>query len=267
MNTIHQIFDVIGTRRELILALVKRELKDKHAGQAIGVAWSFGHPVLLMILYAVLFAYVFPARFTDGNVQSDFSANILAGIICWLIFQDILAKSPGILTSHSNLVTQIVFPVEVLPIKTVIAVFIPYAGGLVFAIIYSAFKGNLSLFILALPVLILFQLIAMAGIAFLVSVFGIFLKDIRDIIVVFNSINLFAQPILYNPNAIPDLLNWVFIINPFSYVVWCWQDVLYYGRIEHPAAWLIFPLGSLLLFLTGLNVFERSKNTFGDYLS
>lgn len=266
MNMIIKIIKLFSSRRELIMELVRRELKDRHTGQIVGVIWSFGHPVLLMALYAVLFAYVFPARFSAGNIQTDYSVNILAGVVCWLAFQDILSRSPAILLSHANLVKQIVFPVEVLPVKTAVASLLPYTGGLIFAIGYSAFKGNLSFFSFALPFLILFQVTAMVGIAFLFSVFGVFLRDIRDLIVVFNSINLFAQPILYNPSATPEILQWIFMFNPFSYAVWCWQDLLFYGSIMHPIAWLVFPLESVLLFVIGWRVFERSKNTLGDNL-
>ncbi len=266
MKLIFKVINLFSSRHELIMELVRRELKDRHTGQVIGVIWSFGHPVLLMSLYAVLFAYVFPARFSLGSIQTDFSTNILAGVICWLAFQDILSRSPAILLTHASLVKQIVFPVEVLPVKTAIASLLPYAGGLVFAIGFSTFKGNLSLFSLALPVLILIQVIAMVGIAFIFSVFGVFLKDIRDLIIVFNSANLFAQPILYNPSATPEILQWIFVFNPFSYAVWCWQDLLFYGSIEHPVAWVVFPLESVLVFIVGLNIFERSKGTLGDNL-
>ncbi|NNE36736.1 MAG: ABC transporter permease [Gammaproteobacteria bacterium] len=267
MNSFNiKITRLLVSRHELIFELVRRELKDRHTGQIVGVVWSFGHPVLLMALYAVLFAYVFPARFADGGFEADFSANILAGIICWLAFQDILSRSPSILLSHANLVKQIVFPIEVLPVKTAIASLLPFAGSLIFAIAYSAFKDTLSFFSIALPLLILVQIVAMVGIAFILSVVGVYLKDIKDLIVVFNAVNLFAQPILYNPRATPEILQWIFVINPFSYAVWCWQDVLFYGTIAHPVAWIVFPLESLLLLVFGWSIFERSKNTLGDHL-
>ncbi len=262
---ITNISGLVWSRRELVIELVRRELKDRHAGQVVGVMWSFGHPVLLMCLYTVLFAYVFPARFAlDAEVE--FSANILAGIVCWLMFQDILTRAPQILLNHASLVKQIVFPVEVLPLKTAIACILPFMGGVLFAIGYSGINGHLSAIVIFLPVLLFIQLLAMSGIAYLLCVVGMFLKDTRDIIVVFNSINLFAQPILFNPYATPEVLQWIFMFNPFSYAVWCWQDLLYYGAVMHPMAWLIFPLGSVLLFCFGLFVFEKTRNSLGDNL-
>jgi lipopolysaccharide transport system permease protein len=117
-----------------------------------------------------------------------------------------------------------------------------------------------------LPVVVGFQLVAMAGMAFILSAGGVFLRDLRDVVAVFASINLFAQPILYNPLATHSWLHWVFIANPFSYVVWCWQDVLYNGHIAHPMAWVVFPIISMATFALGWTMFQRTRHAFGDAL-
>jgi len=253
-------------RRALVGELISRELKDRHAGTVLGVFWAFGHPLALMILYMILFAYVFPARFGEGASISDYSVNVLAGIVPWLAFQDILSRSPIIIISHSSLVKQIAFPTEVLPIKTALASALPYSVGLVFAIAYALWHGSISLMVLMVPFLIILQLMAMIGTAFLLSSLGVYLRDIRDIVTVFTSINLFAQPILYNPFSTPEFLQWVFLPNPFSYLTWCWQDVLFHGSFHHPVAWIVFPVGSVLTLILSWMVFENLRHDFGDEL-
>ena len=259
-------FKILHDRGELIHELVRRDLRDRHTGQILGVLWAYGYPLILMLIYTFLFAYVFPARFSSNGSTQDFSVNVLAGIISWLTFQNLLVRAPSILHEHSNLVKQIVFPTEVLPIKTAIASILPYTVGMVFAVIYAYSKGTLSMLSLTLPLLIFCQAIAMVGAAFLLSACGVFLRDIRDIVNVFCTVNLFAQPILYNPYVTPDMLKYIFTVNPFSYIVWCWQDALYYGNIEHPIAWIIFPAGSFIILVIGWAVYEKSKHLFGDVL-
>lgn len=257
---------MLVARRELIGELVRRELRDRHTGQVLGVFWAYGHPLVLMLIYTFLFAYVFPARFgSSGNIQ-DWSVNVFAGIVPWLAFQDLLARSPSILVAHSNLVKQVVFPHEVLPVKTAIASALPYVVGLLFALGYAMFHGTLSWFSLTLPLIVACQLMAMVGVAFLLSSGGVFLRDLRDIVTVFCTINLFAQPILYNPFSTPAWLKWLFMFNPFSYLVWCWQDALFNGGVEHTVAWFVFPLGSLLILAIGWVTFERTRHSFGDAL-
>jgi len=253
-------------RRELIGELARRELRDRHTGQLLGVLWAYGHPLLLMLLYTFLFAYVFPARAGIGSGIRDYSVNVFAGIVPWLAFQDILARSPSILVGHANLVKQIVFPTEVLPVKTALASALPFSVGLAFAVGYAAWHGTLSWFVLALPLVVAFQLVAMVGVAFLLAAGGVFFRDLRDLVTVFCAVNLFAQPILYNPFATPRWLELVFLANPFSYLVWCWQDVLFHGAPMHPVAWVVFPLGSLGVLALGWMVFERTRHSFGDAL-
>ncbi|CAM5771649.1 ABC transporter permease [Bosea minatitlanensis] len=260
-------FDSFARNRYLIAELVKRELKDRHVGQTLGVLWAYGHPLLLMLIYTFLFAYVFPTRFAStGGDQRDFAVNVLAGVLSWLAFQDILARSSTILASHTSLVKQIVFPVEVLPVKSAIATALPYSVALVFTIAYAAWSGTLTLMVLTAPFLIVVQLLAMTGIALLLSVLGIFFRDLRDVVTVFCSVNLFAQPILYNPEALPPIMHRVFMLNPFSYQVWCWQDALYHGSFQHPAAWIIYPISALLTFAIGWATFSRLRPFLGDAL-
>jgi lipopolysaccharide transport system permease protein len=257
-------FETIVRHRELVSELVKRELKDRHVGQALGVVWAYGHPLLLMLIYTFLFAYVFPTRVTGSN--RDFAVSVLAGVLAWLAFQDILARASTILVSQASLVKQIVFPVEVLPVKAAIASALPYSVALVFAIGYAWLHDTLTPMVLLLPFVIATQLAAMIGAAFLLAVLGVFFRDLRDLVTVFCSINLFAQPILYNPDALPSIMKWVFVFNPFSYQVWCWQDVLYHGRFEHPVAWIVFPLCAAASLAAGWMLFARLKHHLGDML-
>lgn len=259
-------FNMLQVRRDLIYELVRRELRDRHTGQILGTLWVFGQPLLLMLIYAFLFAYVFPARYGTSTNTKDYSACILAGIVPWLAFQDLLMRSSSILVSHANLVKQIVFPIEVLPVKTAIASAAPYLVGLAFVIGYSLWHASFNWFSVTIFWIALCQFVAMTGIAFLLSAIGVFFRDIRDILQVFCTLNLFAQPILYNPYAIPKWLNFVFSINPFSYLIWCWQDALFYNAPDHVASWVILPLGSVLILVLGWSLFQRMQHLFGDIL-
>jgi lipopolysaccharide transport system permease protein len=252
--------------RELVAELVKRELRDRHVGQLLGVMWAFGHPLLLMLMYSLLFAYVFPTRVAGSSGHPDFAVNILIGIVSWLAFQDLLGRSTTILTAHASLVKQISFPIVVLPVKTAIASALPYSIALLFTICYAALNGSLTIMVLTLPFLIVIQLVAMTGVALMLSALGIFFRDLRDLVTIFCTVNLFAQPILFNPFATPGAMSRVFHLNPFSYQIWCWQDALYFGTFQHPVAWIVFPLCAVSSLGIGYAVFSRLSHSFGDAL-
>ena len=257
---------VLYTRRELIGEMVRRELRDEHMGQTIGSLWAFGQPLILMFIYVILFAYVFPARFGSRASMADYSACIIAGIVPWLAFQNLLFRAPGILTYQANLVKQIVFPIEILPIKTAIASVLPYSVALVFAIAYSAWHHDLSWWTLTIPWLIVCELAAMMGVAFLLSAAAVFLKDVKEFVQIFTTINLFAQPILFNPFVEIRYLHTLFYFNPFSYQTWCWQDALFRPTAPHLVAWVVYPVCSFGILLAGWLAFESARPSFGDAL-
>ncbi len=159
------------------------------------------------------------------------------------------------------------FPIEVLPIKTAVASAFPYSFALLFTIGYAALKLQLTIMVLTVPFLIVMQLIAMIGVALMLSALSIFLRDLRDLVAVFCMVNLFAQPILFNPFNTPDIMSWVFRFNPFSYQVWCWKDALFHGSFQHPVAWIAFPLCAMASLGIGWVIFSELRHKFGDALS
>ena len=266
MGQLSHFAGVVATHRRLLLALVQRDLRDRFAGQAFGLMWTLGHPLVLMGLYAFLFAYVFPARAGAGAAAVDYAPSIIAGLVCWLTAQDVLARSTTVLQSHASLVKQIVFPTELLPLKSTLASSVAQVVTLTFALGYSAYQGTLGPFALLLPGVVAAQRAAMTGAAFLLSSLGVYFRDVKDVIQVLLAVGLFTIPVLYNPAATPAWLNTVFLANPISYFVWCYQDALYFGHPAHPAAWIVAPLLGLGLLALGYTVFQRAKHGFGDVL-
>ena len=262
-----QNFAELTRNRELILEIVKREQFNRHAGSVLGVLWSYGHVLALMVLYMILFAYVFPTRFDTGSGASgDFSVSVIAGVLQWLAFQEALGRAPTVLIGAQNLVKQIVFPIQVLPVSHAISGALPYGFAVIIVSFYAFYMGTASLLLAALPLILILHLMAIVGFVYFLSAFGVFFRDVKELITVFLSVNLFAQPILYNPSAIPSFLEKFFYFNPFSYACWVWQDLLYHGVITRPYAWCVYSLLCICSYLVGLSVFKRLQPHFGDLL-
>lgn len=253
--------------RHLIWELAKRDLRDRYAGQFLGVLWAVGHPLFLMALYVLLFAYIFPVRLgTNSAIPRDFTLSILAGLIPWLTFQEVLTSSTTVIRNNGSLVKQIVFPIEVLPVKAVLASTVSQLVATGFLVAFAVARGALEWSILLWPILLGFQLLAMSGACYLLSAIGVFVRDLKDFVQIFCAANLFLQPILYVPDHLPAAFRAVFYLNPFSYMVWCYQDLVFFGAITHPWAWIVYPVGSVGLFYVGFRLFRKMKIGFGDVL-
>jgi hypothetical protein len=77
---------------------------------------------------------------------------------------------------------------------------------------------------------------------------------------------MYAMPIFYLPGWVPEIFKPLLYINPFSYLVWCYQDIFYFGSIVHPEAWGINLIGSLFIFIVGYRFFRKVKPGFGSAL-
>lgn len=263
-----ELFNVFRTRGRLIFELTKREIFDRYAGQVFGIFWSLVHPLMVTLIYIFIFGFVFRAR-AGGTLDLplDYTSYMLAGIIPWLVFQEVLSKSSTLILANSNVVKQVIFPIEVLPIKNVLASLVTEAVFFCLLIIYVIITSHtLPWTYVFIPVLVLFQVFAMVGISFLFSSVGVYFRDLKDFVQVFLSVAFFILPVLYLPESIPASIRPILYINPLSYMIWVYQDALYFGSFAHPWAWVIFGLGSLMIFVFGYRVFRKLKVMFGNAL-
>ena len=136
----------------------------------------------------------------------------------------------------------------------------------IFVFTYSLYdKFSLDKFYFSI-LLLFVQFIFLIGISCIISIFSLILKDIQELIYFFNTLNLFALPILYNPNTTPTWLKKIFMLNPFSYLVICWQDILFKNFVPDLFIWAIGFFFSLLIFFIGLLIYKKSKSFLGDYI-
>jgi lipopolysaccharide transport system permease protein len=259
---------VFRTRARLIYELTRREIGERYSGQVLGVFWAIGHPLMLTLVYVFVFGFVFRAR-VGGTLDTplDYTSYLLAGIIPWLVFQESMNKASTVFIQNANTVKQVIFPIEVFPIKSVLATLVTELVFLVLLAAYSLITGRgLAWTYVLLPVLIVFQVLGMIGISYLFSSVGVFFRDLKEIVQVFLSVAFFILPILYLPESVPGAIRPILYLNPLSYMIWCYQDALYFGAFAHPWAWLVFGSGSVFVFVLGYRIFRRLKVMFGNVL-
>lgn len=259
---------MLTRQRELIWEMTRREFSDRYAGQALGIFWAVGHPLMLMLVYFFLFGVIFKTRLggTPG-MPLDYTAYFLAGLIPWLACQEALMKSSTAITGHANLVKQVVFPVEVLPLKSVIAALLTQMGTLVLLLVYILLKYHrLPSTLFLFPVLLFFQFLALTGIGYGLSLAGAYFRDLKDILQVTFLMAVYLMPVFYLPAWVPALFKPILIFNPFSSLIWCYQDIFYFERVAHPGAWIFWMVFSVFSFYGGYRLFQKVKHQLGGIL-
>src|SRR5262249_17336293 len=143
-------------------------------------------------------------------------------------------------------------------IKTLAGPLVFGATSLAFVLGYGLWITGgavLPAYLLGLLPLILLSVLVLAGISLVLSFAQVFIRCLKEFITIFLAIGLFVHPILYFPNAIPAAVRPVVYLSPFSYLLFCWQDVLFYGAIERPWAWIITAVFAGALFAFAARLF------------
>jgi lipopolysaccharide transport system permease protein len=265
--TVPALFRLLVRHWPLTWAMARREVSDRYAGQVLGAVWAVGHPLLLMAVYLFVFAFVFKVRLGDSGLPLDYSVYLLAGFIPWLAFQDCMNRGATVVTGNANLVKQVVFPLEVLPAKSVLATLLPQVVCTTVLIVYTlASHHALPWTYVLLPALFAVQVAGMLGVSMALSSVGVYLRDVKDVVQVFGVVGVYLLPIFYLPDMVPPLFRPLLYLNPFSYLVWCYQDVCYFGRLEHPWAWPVCVALCLGALAGGHRLFQKLKPYFGNVL-
>jgi lipopolysaccharide transport system permease protein len=268
VTAIFEPLQLIARHRALTWAVARRDLVSPYAGEMLGGVWAILHPMFLVALLTWVFNFLLGARFGGTReLPLDYTTYILAGLVPWQSFMLVLARSGTEVVGSASLVKQVVFPLEVLPLKTVVLALPPMAIGIPFLILYVLFTtGAIPPSYALLPAVVVLHLLWMLGVSFALSAIGVYFRDVKDVVTLFVTASIYLLPIIFTPGALPVGLRHVITLNPFSALIWCYQDVLYFGRIDHPWAWLFAAIFSVGSFFAGFAIFRHLKPFFGSAL-
>jgi len=249
--------------RGLIQSLVARELKARYRGSVLGFFWSFINPLLLLLVYSVVFKY-FLKRAPDD--LPPYEVFLFCGLLPWTWFSSSLLEASGSLISGGNLIKKVLFPAEVLPIVTVLANMVHFFLGLPILLLFILYNrmplhfSELAWF----PVVVLVQLVLTLGFALLLSALTVHFRDLRDILSNLVTFWFFATPIIYRYTDDLGLMQWL-NLNPFTHIAITYQEILYFpGPVGHGFWLLVLGAIAIALFLFGYFVFDRLRDTFAE---
>jgi lipopolysaccharide transport system permease protein len=270
LGSTNEIIRSLRRNWSLLFALAKRDISDDYVEHSLSKGWPIIHPLVVMGVYLFIFTYVFPSRI-NGPIQlnTNSSVYLMAGIIPWITVAQVMGRSLTSVVNNAVIVKQMAFPLEFLAIKTLAAPLFSGAVSLGFLVAYSIYLTNghcIPAYLIGIPVLLVLTIVFLLGVALLFSSIQVFVRDFREFINIVLAVGLFIHPILYFPDAIPVVIKPVLFVSPFTYLLFCWQDVMFYGEITRPLAWIVTPIFSVMMFVVGSRVFIASKSHFGDFL-
>src|SRR6266576_6287118 len=262
----HPLWELPG-HSELIFSLAKRELLTRYKGSVLGTVWALVTPVVMIAIFTFIFAGIFGARFGASQFHWDYALYLFCGLLPWTMFQDTVQRASTTIVEHANLVKRVVFPLETLPIAQALSALGNQLFGTAALLLATALiHRQLHASVLWLPVLLVPQLIATFGAAWLVASLGVFFRDIAQGITLVLMAWMYLTPIIYPESIVPEHYRPFINANPFTPLVRSYRRIFLEGL---PPDWLglaYFSGFAIVSFLFGYWWFARTRKNFADVI-
>lgn len=249
--------------RELLWNLANREITQRYKQSILGYAWVILNPLLQMIVLSFVFSVVL--RVNSYGVPYIVFLSI--ALLPWNLFVQSLSSSTSSLITNSTLITKIYFPREILVYSTVIAKLIDFIYSLIILVgFFFVFQiqVNINVFLI-IPILII-QIIFMSGLSLLFAALNLFYRDIQYLLNLIITLWMYATPIMYPAEIVPQKYRSMLALNPMSVFINAYREILLSkGDINYNSLGLAL-LISITLFIASFYLFKKLEGQFADYV-
>lgn len=254
MKTFKEIF----AYREMIFSLVRRDLKGRYKGSALGFLWTFINPLLQLVVYTFVFSTVMK------NGIEDYYLFLFVALVPWLFFSTSLTGGASSILAQKEMVKKIYFPREILPIAYTTSQFVNMLLSfiVIFIILLFSGKGIKLEALLYLPIIMLVEYILSLSVAMLSSAITVYFKDFEYILGILAMAWQFLSPVMYSVEMVPEEVLPIFNMNPMTPILVAYRDILYYGKVPDLSTLIQAISLGILLLIAGWLVFGRLKRHF-----
>jgi len=253
--------------RHLITSMVRRDIVARYRGSFADAFWALLNPLLLMLTYYFVFGVFLKTRFPGDPTQSGFVLFFLAGMLPWLAMNESIARAPNSALEHRNLITKVIFPVEVLPFNLTLSGLVTgLTATAIFFVFLLATRGAIPLTVLYLPLLLIPQFLLTAGLCYLLAATGVYVRDLVYVMGLLLTMWFFMTPICYPDSALPKELLPILGKNPLYILVRAYRAIFIENASPNWEALAKLYALSLTLFYLGFAIFRRARRGFADVL-
>lgn len=256
--------------RQLIIQMTKREVVGRYQGSAMGMAWSFFNPVLMLVVYTFVFSEIFKSRWTGAGAddsKTQFAVVLFVGMIVLNLFSEVINRAPGLIIANVNYVKKVVFPIEILPVIAMGAALFHSAISLaVLLIAFVVFNGYIHWTVIFIPLILLPLIVLTTGLAWMLASLGVFLRDVGQTIGIITTVLTFLSPIFYPVTAVPISVRQFIMANPLTFIIEQAREILIWGHLPNWLGLGVYTLVASVIACAGYAWFQKTRKGFADVL-
>jgi lipopolysaccharide transport system permease protein len=246
--------------RELLVFLTWRDIKVRYKQTALGAAWAVIQPFFMMVVFTLFFGKLAGVA-SNGVPYPVFS---YAGLLPWTFFQNAVTNSGNSLVGNSNLLTKVYFPRLIIPSAAVAAGLVDFGIAFVVLLGLMAYYGiPLSVGMLLIPALVLLTTMIALAVGLWMSAQNVKYRDIRYALPFVLQLWMFATPVIYPTDLVPERWRWVMAFNPLVGIIDCFRAALFGGAFDSRNLAISFGVTTVALIYAAYS-FRRMEKTFAD---
>ena len=257
MNSLKELY----TYREMLFNLVKKDLRTRYKGSVLGFFWTFLNPLLQLIVYTFVFSVVMRAGIEKYYIY------LFVALVPWIFFSTSLTSSSASIIGNKDLIKKIYFPRIIIPMAVVNGAFMNMLFTMIVVFVALIFSGiGISWYIILLPIIMVLEYLLVLGLAFVISALNVYFRDLEHILGILTMAWMYATPILYDIDMVPQNLQPLFKLNPMTPIVLAFRNILYYKTmpdLSHMGLILIWSIGFIVL---GYFIFNKLQKGFAEEL-
>ena len=247
-------------QRELFMSMLRREVRARYKGSALGIVWSLVTPLVMMGAYTLVFSLIFTAVPFD-----HYPAFLLTGLTVWVFFAGGLQAGTSSLVASANLVKKVAFERSIVPLATTMSHLVTFAAMLVVLVpVNLILQPETRRTMILLPVLVACLIVITAGLSLALSAVNVYFRDVEHILGALLLPWFFLTPIFYSLDQLPanvagnemaiDVLRYG---NPLTPLVEAIHDVAFFGEWPSSTGLAYVAVATVVSATVGILTFRR----------
>jgi len=247
--------------RELLYQMTLRDLLVRYKQSVMGFGWAIFMPLVNTVVFSVIFTQVA----TLDELGIPYVVYAYTGLLFWNFFASSLRFAVNSLSSNAVLVTKVYFPREIFPFSAILVCLVDmFVGASILVGLMIYYRIPVGLPLLFVPVLLIVQVVFTAGIALIVAMANLFLRDVKYIFEMVLTVWMFATSVVYPVDRIAGALGKLLRLNPMSPIIDGYRAVILRGEMPALGPLALAAGLALVTLVVGWVVFHRAEYQFAE---
>jgi lipopolysaccharide transport system permease protein len=248
---------------DLLYTLSRHRISVRYKQTSLGLIWAVLQPLLMMTIFTGVFS-ILAKMPSDGKPYALFAYTAL---LPWTFFSTAVSNGTNSLVTHTQLITKVYFPREILPITYVIAGLFDFAIGFVvlmalmtwYRVPLTEQAWNLLPIVGLLSAWILTVSLVLAAVQ-------VRFRDVGVALPVLIQVLMFASPIIYPLGVVPAAWRTVYLLNPMAGIVSSFRDILLRQASPAPEPLRVAVIVTAVTLPLAYLFFKRAEATMADLI-